>query len=120
MEIMVIFLWILFSFVVAVIGSGKQIGGFASFLISLLLSPIIGFIAVIFSNSKIDIEIEKIAKEKKHNDQMKELKKISKQNSTPSMADELIKIKELYEGGTLNEEEYSRAKESIIGKVPLK
>ena len=49
---MVIFLWIVLSCVCASIGTDREIGGVPAFFISILLSPIIGFIVVLSSNKK--------------------------------------------------------------------
>ena len=47
--------WLLFSFIVGLIGSNRKIGFFGAFILSLLLSPLIGFIITIVSKSKSDI-----------------------------------------------------------------
>ena len=43
------FFWLIISAVLASAGAKRQIGGFTTFIISLFLSPIAGFIAVLFS-----------------------------------------------------------------------
>jgi phosphate/sulfate permease len=52
-------LWILLSFIVGAIGSDRELGFFWSIFISLTLSPIIGFIAVLSSKRKSDVEHQK-------------------------------------------------------------
>lgn len=44
--------WIILSIVCAVLGSDRNIGGLAAFFLSLLLSPLIGFIVVFASERK--------------------------------------------------------------------
>ena len=49
--------WFVFSIIVGFIGSGKTIGFFLSFILSLFFSPIIGLIIVAFSESKATKEL---------------------------------------------------------------
>lgn len=119
MEIMIFFVWFVFALFVAGIGSGREIGGWAAFFISIFLSPVIGLIIVLFSKDKDVIVAEKKAREKKHNEQINELKKISKQNAPVSMADELYKLKELFSSGALTDIEYKEAKAKVLRSGPL-
>ena len=48
-------LWILFSMFVADIGKKRTIGYWPSFLLSVLLSPIIGFIIALLSPSEVKV-----------------------------------------------------------------
>jgi len=52
MEILIIFGWIIFCVLVAILGHSKSIGGTGAFLISLFFSPLIGFIVVIASSKR--------------------------------------------------------------------
>jgi peptidoglycan hydrolase CwlO-like protein len=52
MEIVVIILWIALSFLMALWGKSKNIGYWGAFFISVILSPIIGFIVVSMSRKK--------------------------------------------------------------------
>ena len=61
--ITIIVLWIVFSLIVGFIGSNRKIGFGAAFGISLLLSPLIGLIAVLFSGNKPNLTDAKIAHE---------------------------------------------------------
>lgn len=49
---MVVIIWIVLCFVVASIGSGKNIGYWGTFFLSLILSPIIGLIFALASSDK--------------------------------------------------------------------
>lgn len=51
----IIFFWIVLSLLIASVGSKRQIGYFKSLLISLVLSPLIGLIAVLLSEKDSDI-----------------------------------------------------------------
>ena len=53
-------LWLIISAVLASAGAERQIGGFVAFLISFFLSPIAGFIAVLFSK---DVNEERYKRE---------------------------------------------------------
>ena len=46
MEVVVIFSWIIVSFIIGYLGDGKEIGFCKSLFISLILSPLIGAIFV--------------------------------------------------------------------------
>ena len=50
--------WIILSIVVGIAGSAREIGGLRSFAVSVLFSPLIGFIVVVFSKRKDLIEFE--------------------------------------------------------------
>lgn len=55
---MVIILWLIFSLLVGVIGSKRNIGFLFSFILSLLLSPIIGLIFTLLSKSETELMIQ--------------------------------------------------------------
>ena len=59
----IIILWIVFAVLVGYLGSSKKIGFGSALIISLLLSPLIGLIVVIFSGKKENITEIKIAHE---------------------------------------------------------
>ena len=58
-----ILIWLVGIVIVTAIGSEREIGGLAAFLISLFLSPLIGLIVVAFSDSKKKAELDKLQKE---------------------------------------------------------
>ena len=59
---MIYILWFIFALIVAFIGSGRRIGFFLALVVSLLLSPLIGFIFVILSKRNEDVKNEKTQK----------------------------------------------------------
>ena len=64
MDILIyIILWIVFSFIVGSLGKNKNIGFGYAFIISLLFSPLIGLIFVLFSANKTNLTDLKIAHE---------------------------------------------------------
>ncbi len=56
MEAAIILTWFVLTFVVANVGSKREIGFWPSFFASLFLSPIIGLIIVIISNKKKNVK----------------------------------------------------------------
>lgn len=56
---MIFITWILLSFLVAFFGSSRKIGFGVALLVSLLLSPLIGFICLILSKDKQTDAVEK-------------------------------------------------------------
>jgi uncharacterized membrane protein len=85
--------------------SGTTLGFGNAFLLSLILTPITGFIVMLFYPSK------------RHRDaQTQSLERIASSiESGISSADELKKLKDLFDSGALSEDEYNRAKAKVIG-----
>ncbi len=52
MSLVIIFTWVLFSIFMGVIGSNRKIGFFGAFLISLCLTPLVGFAFTMTSKDK--------------------------------------------------------------------
>ena len=81
---MIFIFWILASILVGFIGSGRKIGYWGTFLLSLLLSPIIGLIFALASKRLADIEREeKLEGLARDNNRLMELTqmKLEKMNS---------------------------------------
>lgn len=85
--------------------SGTTLGFGNAFLLSVILTPITGFIVMLFYPSK------------RHRDaQTRSLERIAMNMGTNiSSADELRKLKDLFDNGALTEDEYNKAKTKIIG-----
>lgn len=69
--------WIIFSFIVAfVFGTARKIGFWLSFIASLLLSPLIGFILTLCSetNSKVNDRKKMIELQEQNNQLLRDLK----------------------------------------------
>ncbi len=59
----IIFVWLVFAFLVGLIGSSRKIGFFKAFLAAVFLSPIIGLVIALISPSKRKLlEIELLRK----------------------------------------------------------
>jgi|SRR5690606_15334934 len=104
----IFFGWIILSFVGGMIGSGRKIGFWGGFLLSLLLSPVVGIIVALASKS---VSTDKAEKElvKQSQEQSKSL--IALQQS--SYINELHKLKELYDSGLISLDEFNREKEIL-------
>lgn len=108
---MIFVLWILFAFVVGFIGSGRKIGFGGAFFLSLLLSPLIGGIITLASQSKEEADTQtQIAEEAQK--QTAALEAI--QAGKDGVADQLQKLADMKEAGTITEEEYQAAKTKIL------
>ena len=109
--------WIIFSFVIGFVGSGRKIGFWGAFFLSLLLSPIIGLIVTLVSKNKDD-EVYKKKVLETQKSQEEALNKIikSKESESPkkSVADELEKLKKLKEENSITGEEYEKLKNKLI------
>ena len=107
--------WIILSFVMGIVGSGRTIGFWLAFLYSLLFSPLVGFILVLFSKDKETEEYEaKILKVQQN--QQKTLERLSgnKEIKPISIADELEKLKRLRDDNIISENEFKNLKNKII------
>ena len=113
---MIVFWWIVFSIVIGIMGSYRKIDGARAFIISLLLSPIIGLIVVLSSKSKKEEEYEKklLKAQREQSDTLDEIKETM---GKKSIVDELERIKKMKDEGFLTEEEFQKAKEKIISST---
>jgi hypothetical protein len=109
--------WIILSFVIGFVGSGRKIGFWGAFFLSLLLSPIIGLIITLVSKNKDD-EVYKKEVLETQKSQEEALNKIIKskesESSKKSVADELEKLKKLKEENSITGEEYEKLKNKLI------
>lgn len=103
--------WVIVSLFVGAIGSGKTIGFWGSFLLSVVLSPVIGFIILLFYPSKKHRE----AHLKEQQKQTAILQ--SMQAGNTSVADEIEKLKKQMESGILTPEEFQQMKTKLIEKI---
>lgn len=111
----IFFGWIIFSFVVGFVGSGRKIGFWGAFFLSLLLSPLIGLIIALVSKNEAD-EAYKAKVLTVQQNQQETLKKLSETEKTKpvSIADELEKLKKLREDNLITEDEFQNLKNKII------
>ena len=109
--------WIIFSFVVGFVGSGRKIGFLGAFFLSLILSPVIGLIIALVSKDKEDEAYKKkILQAQKSQQETLNYLSYSKQrkSSTNSLADELKKLKKLREENMISEDEFIKLRNKVI------
>lgn len=107
---MIVFLfWLCAALFVGFMGSGKTLGFWGSFIISLIFSPLIGIIVVLFSKSKTRSDEEDLLIKK-------QLEALNKPQET-STSDEIIKLKKLLDEGVITLEEFQEAKTKILDKM---
>ena len=111
--------WFIFSIIVGIIGSNRNIGFWGAFLFSLILSPLIGIIVTLVSKDK---EEEDYKNEilKTQEAQKIALERLSTNNSdkneesTSSVADEIKKMKDLKDSGAITEQDFITFKNKLI------
>jgi hypothetical protein len=103
--------WIVLSIVIGVVGAGKEIGGIASFFISILLSPLIGFIVILVSKNKETASFEQQTL-------INQQKQLNALNSA-SIPDELSKLAKLKEDNIISEEEFIKLKDKLLSGANL-
>lgn len=100
--------WIVGCFIAGSIGSGKTIGFWGAFFLSLFLSPLIGIIAALVSKDETEVEIQKsiLANQQSILNE--------KPVSTLSVADEIEKFKKLLDQGTISQNEFDKFKSQLL------
>lgn len=103
--------WIIFSLIVGIIGSDRKIGFWGSFLLSLVLSPLIGLIIALLSkNTSEDIYEKNLLKI-----QQSTLNKLNEQEpERKSLIEELEKLSLLKEKNIITQEEFLNLKSNIL------
>lgn len=107
---LIIIFWLLGAlFIGAVFGTARTVGFWGAFLISLVASPLLGLIICLFFPTN-----EKDAREKQMlATQQATLQSIQQQKQT-SVADELLKLKQLLDGGVITQTEYEQQKSKLL------
>jgi hypothetical protein len=112
----ILFLWLVFSVVVGAVGTTRKIGGIAAFLVSIFLSPLIGFIVVALSEPEKPREVVAIDKKGQPID-LQEIKKEAVEIATKKhhdIVEQLDKLAQLKNSGALTEEEFQELKAQLI------
>lgn len=114
MELVILILWLGLAVGVGMLSQTKTLGFAGGFLISILLSPLIGFVVYAVSMDKAD-KIRQI--EMQQQQYMMQRQMQAQQQATPkvSTADELSKLAKLKEDGMITEEEYQSGKKKVLG-----
>ena len=106
---MIIVFWIVLSFVLAHYGGYRKIGYWGALLLSLLLSPIIGLIAVALSDRK-----SPVVKTYPDEDLPWEHQSMPADSKPVSLADELEKLAKLHHDGVITDIEFSQMKNKLM------
>jgi len=114
----IVLLWIVFALIVGAIGSGKTIGFGGAFLLALILSPLLGFIIVLFYPSKENQQ--RSLEQQQMQTQILQSMAASQSSSVPgnqhSVADEIQKLKSLHDAGAITEQEFASQKQKLLSK----
>jgi len=95
-------------------GSDRNIGFFGAFAVSLLLSPLVGGIITLTSESKAAAK-HKEQVLKVQEEQAQALRNMEAQKATPvTTADELLKLKSLLDAGAITQLEYEAQKAKLL------
>ena len=96
---MVIFIvWIILSILIGNMGDKRQIGYWAGVLTSLFFSPIIGYIVVSLSAKKTP----------------RNVRIVNQSENKFSVSDEIMKLKELLDDGTISKEDFDKQKSKLL------
>lgn len=102
---MIFLLWFIFSLGVGMLGAGKNIGFWGAFLIALILSPLIGFIVVLCSSTKVQYVYPPT-----------QPVQTTKPKPQVDVADQLGKFKVLLDSGAITEDEFNEQKRKLLGQ----
>lgn len=95
-----IIIWFILCLIVGAIGRNRKIGFWLAFLISLVLSPLIGGIITLASPKKETVVVINQ----------------SKKESLISIADELKKYQELKDAGRISDDEFNKIKSKLLDR----
>jgi uncharacterized protein YlxW (UPF0749 family) len=112
MDVIFIF-WIVGAIVVGFIGNARKIGFFVAFLLSILLSPLIGLIITLISQTNKEY-YGNIVRQRQQAQSLKQIQAQQAQQAL-SIPDELAKLKQMYEQNMISEVDYEKAKSKLIG-----
>jgi phosphate/sulfate permease len=120
----VFFIWLIFSVVIGAIASTRGRSYFGFFLISLVLSPLLGLVLVLVIS---DLNAEKINNKRhkeEHERQLESIRAIANSSTNTgkvesisvvsSVADELLKLADLKEKGILSDQEFQDQKRALL------
>ena len=104
-------LYVFFALIVAWLGSATTLGFGSTFLLSLLLTPVVGFLIMLFYPSKKPRQLQ-------ISEQQKQTKILQQLNtSSVSIADEIEKLKRQLDTGVITENEFNQLKARLIEKL---
>lgn len=96
--------WIVLALVCGLLGKSKKIGFWGAFFLSLILTPIIGFIVAILSPDEVEQPTVPV-----------NTNSVSEQlNTSAPIGDQLKQLYELKEAGAITQEEFEVVKSKLI------
>lgn len=108
-----ILLWITLSFFVGWLGAERRVGFWGAFLLSIFLSPLVGFIVTVISKTNEQERREKMQMEQQQA-QTAALQSMSA-SAPVSVAQELQNLKSLLDSGVINQAQYDAAVAKVTG-----
>jgi phosphate/sulfate permease len=113
-NLLMLIAWIIGSVIIGFIGSDRSIGFWGAFFLSLLLSPLIGVLITLFSETnsskvykkkqmKIQQDILKVAKGESIDDKLKKTKE-----------ERLVELVDLKSKGLITDQEYKESRKKIL------
>ena len=108
--------WIILSFILGLVGSNRSTGFWGAFLLSLILSPLIGFIILLFSKDTAnELYKQKLLQQQQEILEINRLKDQTQfQTNRKDRLDKLEKLFDMKEKGILTELEYEAEKKNIL------
>lgn len=119
----IVFVWLLLAIGVGAIAASRGRSGFGFFLLSAVLSPLIGLAVVLVLDDLNKKKAQEEAAAREHERRIEEVKAISgaaqqrasTTGSVASIADELEKLGALRDKGLLDEQEFQQQKAALLG-----
>jgi hypothetical protein len=105
-------LWLAFSFMAAYVAANKGRSGFGFFMLSLVLSPLIGFIAALIAKPIIPTPPIKFKPSEPIDSSSSK-----SSNLADSSAEKLKALNKLKEDGLITEEEFEQKRAKLIDKM---
>ena len=122
----IVFFWLLLAAGVGLLANSRGRSGFGFFLLSAVLSPLLGLIVVLVTKSPKEQEERERLSRQEHERQLESIKAIAatsapsalhanaSSTSVVSVADEIMKLGELRERGLLTDAEFQSQKVAIL------
>ena len=122
----IVFVWLLLAGGVGFLADSRGRSGFGFFLLSTVLSPVLGLIVVLVMSNKIEDEKKEQHRREEHERQVESIRAIATRSDgsassfasgsspTRSVADELVKLAELRDKGILSDSEFQAQKAALL------
>ena len=119
----IVFFWLLFAGAVGIFAASRGRSGSGFFLLSVVLSPLLGFLIVMLTpNLATANDIEQQRREE-HERQIEAIRSLANSAAPgaaavapPSVADEIQKLAALRDSGALTEDEFAAQKAAVLSR----